>query len=214
MSRRTSLGALVLALVVLVAQPAAAKGPTQVEVRDLRSGVTTLLRMLDKGEMHALGEVVGWPQGQREPLGVSRGVLVPVVTLHWQLDDDMPAWTDRIYADDRGRAWVQRRDYLSGSGPVSWGRISSFAFDAVLTAIQERPGETTTHGAPDEDPARDPAAVGVPTPDPIRDPERETPARLHAASFGWGAGLAALLAAGLGLVTRRRRCWSTRPARA
>lgn len=51
MSRRTTVGALVLTLIVLVAPPAAAKGPTEVKVHDLRTGATTLLDFADRGEM-------------------------------------------------------------------------------------------------------------------------------------------------------------------
>ena len=73
-------------------------------------------------------ELVGWPEGQQEPPGVGRGALVHVATLTWQLGDDMVAWIERIYSDDTGRAWVERRDHLSGSGSVSWGRMSGYAF--------------------------------------------------------------------------------------
>jgi hypothetical protein len=212
MSRRSSVGALVLSLFVLVAPPAAAKGPTEVEVHDLRTGATALLDFTDRGEMAALEELVGWPEGQREPLGVGRGVLVHVATLTWQLGDDMVAWIDRIYSDDTGRAWVERRDHLSGSGSVSWGRVSGYAFHAVLSQIQEdAEGTTATLGAPAE-PTRDPATLVAPKVESTPDPGRQASAGFDAASFGWGAGLTVLLATGLGLIARRRRSWSTRAA--
>jgi hypothetical protein len=199
MSRRTTVGALVLALFVLVAPPAAAKGPTEVEVHDLRTGATTLLDFADRGEMGALEELVGWPEGQREPRGVRSGVLVPVATPTWQLGDDMVAWIDRIYSDDTGRAWVERRDHLSGSGSVSWGRMSGYAFHAVLSQIQEDAEGTT-------------ATLVAPTAESTRDPGRQASGGFDATSFGWGAGLTALLATGLWLIARRRRSWPIRAA--
>ena len=57
MSRRTTVDALVLTLIVLVAPPAAAKGPTDVRVHDLRTGATTLVDFAERGE---LGALVSW----------------------------------------------------------------------------------------------------------------------------------------------------------
>lgn len=198
MSRRTTLGALVLALLILAAPSAAAKGPTEVRVHNLQTGETTLLTF-DQREMHALGELVGWPAGTREPRGVHTGALKPVATLEWQNDDQTPFWFDRIYSDDTGwLTWVQRRDDLSGSGSVTWARVGAgHAFHAVLSAV-EKPTEVTT------DPLRAPAAG------PSREPEREAFAPFHStaafdgSSFGWGAGMATLLAAGLALAARWR----------
>jgi hypothetical protein len=191
MSRRTTVGALVLTLIVLVAPPAAAKGPTEVKVRDLRTGATTLLDFADRGEMGALQELVGWPEGQREPPGVGRGALVHVATLTWQLGDGMVAWIDRIYSDDTGRAWVKRRDHLSGSGSVLWGRTSGYAFHAVLSEIQQDAEGTT-------------ATIVAPAAGSTRDPGRQPSRGFDAVSFALGAGLIGLLAAGLVLAVNWR----------
>lgn len=197
MSRRTTVGALVLALFILVAPPAAAKGPTEVEVHDLRTGATTLLDFADRGEMVALEELVGWPEGQREPPGVGRGALVHVATLTWRLGGDLVAWIDRIYSDDTGRAWVERRDHLSGSGSVSWGRMSGYAFHAVLSEIQQDAEGTT-------------ATLVASAAESTRGPGRQATRGFDAVSFALGAVLTGLLAAGLVLAVssrgRSRRC--------
>jgi hypothetical protein len=128
---------------------------------------------------------------------------VHVATLTWQLGDDMVAWIDRIYSDDTGRAWVERRDHLSGSGFVSWGRMSGYAFHAVLSEIQEdAEGMTATLGAPAE-----------PTREPRRAASAGFDAGFDAASFGWGAGVAGLLATGLALTAKWRRSRSAGTAR-
>ncbi|HXH81205.1 hypothetical protein [Nocardioides sp.] len=143
MSRRTTLAALLLTLIVLVAPPAAAKGPTEVKVHDPGTGETTLLDFPDRGEMGALQLLVGWPRAKKEPRAA--GELVHVATLTWQHWDGMVAWVDRIYSDGTGTGWVKRRDYLSGSGTVSWGRTSAYAIKAVLSEIQSpEKGSTAT----------------------------------------------------------------------
>jgi len=196
MSRRTTVAALLLALLILIvgSPPAAAKGPTEVKVHNLQTGATTLLTF-DQREMQALGELMGWPAGTREPRGVRSGALKPVATLAWQNDNQTPFWLDRVYSDETGWiTWVQRRDDLSESGSITWARVEAgHAFHAVLSAI-EKPAEVTTASV--EPPAVEPARTG---------PARDDSARFDAASFGSGAGLAGLVAAGLALTWRWRQ---------
>jgi hypothetical protein len=199
MSRPTTIASLVLALFLLVAPPAAAKGPTQVEVHDLRTGVTTLLTDFGGAEMGALFELVDWPESRHEPAGIRSGALEQVATLSWQYDETTPAWTDRVYADETGRTWVQRRDHLSDTEAVTWGRVKAgFAFQAVLDAIGEQAEDTATTTTPA-------TTHEAPAAAPIRSPAHEASAGFDAASFGWGAGAATLLAAGLVLLGKRRR---------
>jgi hypothetical protein len=185
-------GCCALALIVLVAPPAAAKGPTEVKVHDVRTGATMLLDFVaGRGEMAALQELVGWPEGQGEPPGVGRGALVLVATLTWQLGDGMVAWIDRIYSDDTGRAWVKRRDHLGGSGSVSWGRTSGYAFHAVLSEIQQNAEGAT-------------AKIVAPAAGSTRDPGRQPTRGLDPASVALGAGLTGVIAAGLVLAVSWR----------
>lgn len=201
-----------LTLVLLATPPAAAKGPTQVEVHDLRTGSTTLLDFLDRGEMGALEGLVGWPERLGVPRGVEGGGLEHVATLTWEYGDDMPAWIDRIYTDGTGPAWVERRDHLSGSGSAHWGRLSGYAFEAVLAAIQEHGDPTSGALRTQPAPASDPTAPFT-TADSTRDQRRQTPSGgLDARSLAWGAGLTALLAGVLLLIARLRPSRSTRAA--
>lgn len=196
MSRRTTVGALLLTLLFLLAPPAAAKGPTEVKVDDPKTGATTLLDFADRGEMEALQLVVGWPQRTGEPRAVRRSELVHVATLTWQYGEGMVAWIDRVYTDDAGVAWVKRRDYLSGSGSVVWGRTSAYAIEAVLSEIQGgevQPGEEGTTATMVTPPS---ASARAKAPQPSRG--------LHADSFAMGAGLTGLLAAGMALIVIRR----------
>jgi len=203
---------MLLALLLLLAPPAEAKGPTQVEVHDLRTGATTLLDLTDHAEMGALGEIVGWPERPRAPRGVASGVLEHVATLTWQYGDEMPAWVDRIYSDDTGRAWVERLDHLSGSGAVHWGRMSGYAFDAVLTALHDDATGTSALLQPRSRPASDPATPPAADAESTSDPTRRASGGFDAASFGWGAGLSAVAAVVLWLIVRLGRLRSARAA--
>jgi hypothetical protein len=116
---------------------------------------------------------------------------VHVATLTWQLGDGMVAWIDRISSDDTGRAWVKRRDHLSGSGSVSWDRRSGYAFHAVLSEIQQDAEGTT-------------ATIVAPAAGSTHDPGRQPSRGFDADSFASGAGLTGLLAAGLVLAVSRR----------
>jgi hypothetical protein len=196
MSRRTTVSALVLVLLVLAAPPAAAKGPTQVEVHNLRTGETTKLTDFG-GEQQALMELLGWPDGKGELPGTRRDNLEHIATLSWQYDEQTRAWVDRVYyAEDTGATWVER--HMSGSRSVSWARVpAGRALETVLAAIEE-PAEGTTA------PPKAPAAA------PSREPERRaapapSSARLDGSSFGWGAGTAMLLAASVALARRWRQ---------
>ncbi len=122
MSRRTTFGALVVALLLVASAPAAAKGPTRVEIQDLRTGTTTVLND-SHHELFDLMELVGWPEGRSEPSGLDSGTLEHVATLSWTFDDKTPLWIDRIYADGSGDTWVQRRDFHGGGGAVTWGQV-------------------------------------------------------------------------------------------
>lgn len=107
-----------------------------------------------------------------------------VATLTWQLGDGMLAWIDRIYSDDTGRAWVKRRDHLSGSGSVLWGRTSGYAVHAVLSEIQQEAEGTT-------------AKIVAPAAGSTRNAGCQPSRGFDTVSFALGAGLTGLLAAGL-----------------
>lgn len=143
MSRRTTFGALVVALLLVASAPAAAKGPTRVEIQDLRTGTTTVLND-SHHELYDLMELVGWPEGRSEPSGLDSGTLEHVATLTWTFDDKTPLWIDRIYADGAGETWVQRRDYHGGGGAVSWGQVRDGDDLAGLLSAVEDPDNPTT----------------------------------------------------------------------
>ncbi len=143
MTRRTTFGALVVALLLIASAPAAAKGPTRVEIQDLRTGTTTVLND-SHHELFDLMELVGWPEGQTEPSGLDDGTLEPVATLSWTFDDKTPLWIDRIYADSSGDTWVQRRDFHGGGGAVTWGRVPADDELAELLSAVEDPDKPTT----------------------------------------------------------------------
>jgi hypothetical protein len=199
MRLRTPLAALVLALLTLSAAPAAGKGPIEVEVHDERTGVTTVLNAIapDLQELNgarALEELVGWPNLATRPKAASRGGLELIATLSWRYDENNPAWVDSIYTDRNGRTWVERRDQMSGTGAVTWGRVEAGqAFATVLAAI-DGPDEVATTSV--DAPSAEPASAA---------PAREEPERFDASSFGWGVGLTGLLAAGLVLAARLRQ---------
>ena len=94
MFRRTTLGVLVLALLVLAASPAAAKGPTRLEIEDPQTGTTTVLDD-SQNQFFQLMELVGWPEGRSAPPGLDSGALEHVATLSWTFDDKTPLWIDR-----------------------------------------------------------------------------------------------------------------------
>ena len=191
MIRRMTLGtfALALTLLVLVGQPATAKGPNQVEVHDLKTGTTTLLTE-DRTETWALMQLVEWPEGTSEPRGIGTGRLELVATLSWQYPDDIdipksPVWMDRVYSDHNGITWVQRTDHMSEPAVTTWGRIRApMALEAVLAGL-DRPAKVPTV-------SQDKAATVAAPP-----PPRATTDGWDGASFGWGAGSAGILAVGL-----------------
>ena len=191
MIRRLTLGtfALALGLLVLVSPPAAAKGPNQVEVHDLKTGTTTLLTE-ERTETWALMQLVEWPRNTTEPRGIATGRFELVATLSWQYPDDIdypksPVWMDRIYSDGEGSTWVQRHDQLSEPATTTWGRVRApMALEAVLSAL-DRPAKAPTVSQ------EKPATVAAPP------PPRAAPNGWDGASFGWGAGSAGILAMGL-----------------
>lgn len=199
MSRPTTAAALALALLILTAPPAAAKGPTEVEVHDLRTGETTELSGFDDHQLMAVIELVGWPEGIRPPGGMSSAKFEHIATLSWQYPEGMPAWVDRVYRQKRsGVIWVQRRDLMLESELLSWRRLEEpSAFEVVLAEIAAPDNVTTS-------------SVAAPAADPSRNQTSgDDDDRFDGASFGWGAGLAGLLAAGLVLAAKWRR--SRRP---
>lgn len=192
MTRRTTLCALMLVLFLLVPSPALAKGPQQVEVRDLATGMTTLLTW-DNPELMPLMELVEWPAIRQKPHLVANGRLPHVATLAWQFEDGQSVWLDRVYSDGAGTAWIARRDHLSGNSFMTWGRVRSpFALDQLLAALGESPAKAQTTGST--------ATAKAPTAG-----ARATRGGFDGASFGWGAAAAALLAGALSLALRRRR---------
>jgi hypothetical protein len=197
MSRRTTLGALVLALLVLAASPAAAKGPTQVEVHDLRTGSSHLLGTQGgelPGGLIALMELIGQPTESREPRGVSSGALEHIATLTWRMTDETTFWVDRVYSNGRGSIWVQRTDHQVDPGTITWVRVkTAFALDSAISAVATPPDVETT------------AIPEAAAPKRTTEPGRHADAGFDPSSFGWGAGLAGVLATGLALVARRRR---------
>ena len=122
MSRRTTLGALVMALLLISSAPAAAKGPTRLEIQYEQGGTPTVLTD-SQNEFFQLMELVGWPEGRSEPPGLDSGALEHVATLTWTFDDKTPLWIDRVYANGAGETWVQRRDIHGGGGAVTWGQL-------------------------------------------------------------------------------------------
>ena len=143
MSRRTTFGALVVSLLLIASAPAAAKGPTRVEIQDLQAGTTTVLSDAHN-EFFELMELVGWPEGRSEPSGLDSGALEHVATLSWTFDDKTPLWIDRVYADRSGDTWVQRRDFHGGGGAVTWGYVPNGDDLAVLLSAVEDPDKPTT----------------------------------------------------------------------
>lgn len=198
MLRRLALAALALALLVLTAPPAAAKGPFQVSVHDERSGTTTFLDGLngppeDQRHMRSIVELVTWPSEIAAPKPLLNGRAELIATLTWQYDEQNTAWVDSIYASPSGRTWVERKSQMPGQGRVTWGRVpAGTAFATVLSAIGAQPTPKT------EAPERVASAPEEPTTD---DPSASAAGAASdgwdGASFGWGAGSAALLMAGL-----------------
>lgn len=192
MTRRTTLSALMLVLFLLVPSPAVAKGPSQVEVRNLSTGSTTLLTW-ESPELAALTELVGWPSVRRKPHLVANGALTHVTTLAWQFEDGHPVWLDRVFSDGEGTTWIARRDHLSGNTFVTWGRVRApYALDQLLAGLGEAPAAPET-------------TAGIATSKASTTQDRVSPDGFDSASFGWGAAAAALLAGTLSLVLRRRR---------
>jgi len=187
MTRRTTLCALMMMLFLLVPSPAVAKGPTQVEVRDLATGTSTMLTW-EQPELLALMELVEWPSDRRRPHLVANGGLHHVATLAWQFEDGHPVWVDRVFSNGNGRSWIARRDHLSGNTFVTWGRVRSpVALDLLLARLGEA------------QPA--PANQVVPEPQDTR----QTSSASSVPAFGLGAAAAAVVIGGLSLVLRRRR---------
>jgi len=191
---RKTLGVLVLVLFLLVAPPAAAKGPSQVEVRNLKTGTNTLLTY-EQAELCALMELVEWPSARRKPHLVVSGALTHVATLAWQFEEGQAVWLDRVFTDGNGTTWIARRDHLSGNTFVSWGQVRApFALDQLLARIGEATAESETTATV--------ATSAAPTTD-----ARASQGGFDGASFGWGAAvaaLAALLVGDVGLRLRRR----------
>ena len=198
MSRRTTFGALVVALLLLASAPAAAKGPTRLEILDPQAGTTTVLDD-SKDEFDELMEMVGWPSRRSAPPGVDTGALDLVVTLTWTFDDKTPLWIDRVYADSSGDTWVQRRDFHGGNGTATWGRVTDGeVLPGLLTAAEDQ---------------------GTPTTSPLRAPVAEPPEPADgtvasAAADGglplWAFGLLALPVVGLVLAFGWRRSLSAK----
>lgn len=179
-----------MVLFLLVPSPAAAKGPRQVEVRNLSTGTDTMLTW-DRPELNALMELVEWPANREEPQLVASGRLTHVATLAWQLEGGQSVWLDRVFSDGQGTTWVARRDHLTGNTFVTWGRVRApFALDQLLAGLEEVPAAPETTAATVTSPKAE-----------ARVPE----GGFDAASFGWGAAAAALLAGTFGLAVRRRR---------
>lgn len=178
-----------LVLFLLVPSPAVAKGPSQVEVRNLDTGTNTMLTW-DRPELTALMELVEWPSGRRKPHLVANGGVRQVATLAWQFEDGQAVWVDRVFSNGNGKAWVARRDHLSGNSFETWGRVRApFALDLLLEELGEAPAEAKTT-----------ATSKAPTTQ-----VRASQGEFDTASFGWGAAAAALLAGTVSLGFRRRR---------
>lgn len=193
MTRRTTFCALILVLFLMVPSPAVAKGPSQVEVRNLSTGSTTMLTW-ESPEFTPLIELVEWPSDRRKPHIVANGRLTHVATLAWQFEEGHPVWLDRVFSDGNGTTWVARRDHLSGNGLVSWGLVRApFALDQLLAGLGEAP------------PAAPEPTADISTPRTTTTEARVSQGGFDSASFGWGAAAAALLGGSLSLVFSRRR---------
>ena len=180
-----------LVLFLLVPSPAVAKGPSQVEVRDLATGTTTLLTW-DSPELTALMELVEWPSDRRKPPGVANGTLAHVATLAWQFEGGQSVWLDRVFSDGNMDTWIARRDHLAGNTFVTWGRVRApHALDQLLAGLGGAPPAAETTGTTV-------AAASTAT-------STASPDGLDSASFAWGAAAASLVAGTLGLALRRRR---------
>ena len=183
-----------LVLFLLVPSPAVAKGPSQVEVRNLATGTTTMLTY-DRPELTALMELVEWPANRRKPHVVANGDIPHVATLSWQFEDGMPVWLDRVYSDGNGVTWIARRDHLSGNSFVTWGVVRApYALDHLLAGFEKTPATTDSTVTPA---TATPATSKAST-------TGATQGGFDGASFGWGAAAAALLAGTLSLALRRR----------
>jgi hypothetical protein len=188
MPRRTALGVLLLLVLFLaVPSPAAAKGPTRVEVRNLSTGTTTMLTW-DQPELTALMELVEWPASRRKPHLVATGALKHVATLDWQFDDGQAVWLDRVFSDGAGTVWIARRDHLSGTGFVTWGRVrAAYALDVMVARLGDA----------------EPAPAGPVATEPAHTVRTSTVGA--ASAFLFGAAAATLGVGGLSLVVSRRR---------
>jgi hypothetical protein len=194
MSRRTTFGAfVVVALLLIAAAPASAKGPTRVAIHDLRTGSTTVLTD-SQNKMFELMDVVGWPEGRSEPPGLDSGALEHVATLSWTFDDKTPLWVDRIYADDSGETWVQRRDFHFGGGAVTWGQVTDGNDLTGLLSAVEDPNQPTTSSLQ--------APVGAA---PRLESGSVSSTAVDGVLTGWGVGLLALPVVGLALAFGWRR---------
>ncbi len=192
MIRRMTLGtfALALTLLVLVGQPATAKGPNQVEVHDLKTGTTTLLTE-DRTETWALMQLVEWPEGTSEPRGIGYReararrdavMAVPRRHRHPQVTRLDGPGVLRCTTASRGSS---EPTSMSEPAVTTWGRIRApMALEAVLAGL-DRPAKVPTV-------SQDKAATVAAPP-----PPRATTDGWDGASFGWGAGSAGILAVGL-----------------
>ena len=196
MSRRTPFGALLVALLLVAAAPAAAKGPTRLEIQDPQSGETTVLDD-SRNQFHELMEVVGWPAGRTAPPGVDSGALEHVATLTWTLDDKTPLWIDRVYADKSGETWVQRRDFHGANGSATWGQARNGDELAALLAAGEEPVTSSV-----------PAPVAA---TPVEKSGAEASAPDDGGVPLWGIALLALPVLVLALVVGWRRRLSGQP---
>lgn len=195
MSRRTKLGALVLALLVLAASPAAAKGPTRLEIQDVQGGTTTVLDT-SQSQFFQLMELVGWPEGRSAPPGLDSGALEHVATLSWTFDDKTPLWIDRVYTDGSGDAWVQRRDFHGGNGSATWGQVDADELARLLSA-GEKPATSSLQAPVAASPELDGATVAS--------------AGVDGALPLWWVGLLAVPVVALALAIGWRRKLSGRP---
>ena len=193
MFRRTTLSALVASLLLLAATaaPAAAKGPTEVKIHDLRTGASAVVDGLEDQRMFELVELVGWSMEESRP-DASPGALEPLATLTWSIEDTR-MWNDRLYSDGSGTTWVERRDFHGGGGRAMWGRVpDAAALDEMLTALVQP-----------ADPAR--STVRAPDVSPVLEPGRSVAGTDDTDMSRWALALLALPVAGLALVVWRRR---------
>lgn len=200
MLKRLAIAVLALALLVLTAPSAAAKGPVQVSVHDVRTGTTTFLDGIDDDwdRVRSIEELVGWPDKNTAPKSLTNGRAKLIATLKWQFDEQTPAWVDSIYVDPMGRTWVERKGQMTGNEGVTWGRVlAGTAFTTILTAVSGQGTPETKAPMPAATTLEGPATAAPPS-----DRGGASTDQWNGASFGWGAASAGLLAMALALGAR------------